>query len=89
MVTIGLDGLFAFGIFAEDFYVAHQRPDGVDGLCIACVVVEFQVDVKLIFPFVSDDWQRLYFCQIDVVERQNGQHFRQAAFFVWQGKHDG
>ena len=75
-------GIGAFGIFAEDAEVAGQRTCCIDGLPVAEGVVERYVDVELVLPFASDDRQRLDLREVDVVEREDGQHLREASLRV-------
>ena len=41
---------------------------------IAGDVVISDIDIEKIFPFVTDDGERLDLCQVDVVEREDGEH---------------
>ena len=61
-------GIGIFGIFAQNPEIAGQRPGRIDRLPVPHRVVEGHVHVKPVFPFASDDRQRLYFREVDSVE---------------------
>ena len=51
--------------------------NGIYALAIARQVVVCHVHIEHIFPFVPDDGQRLYLGEIDVIERKDGENFRE------------
>ena len=73
-VIVLLHGASSFLVFAEDFHLFGERSDGIDALSVACVVVVHDVDVEHVFPFASDDGERLYLCKVYLVEREDGEH---------------
>ena len=51
-----------------------------------CVVVELQVDVEQILPFLANDGQRLNLRQIELIERQYAEYGTEASLLVRQAE---
>ena len=64
--------LFEFVIFAKYFEVVDKRFHCIDRLLEAHIVGESEIDVESVFPFAAQNWQRLYFREVDVVESEYG-----------------
>lgn len=63
-----------FFIFAQNLEIAEQGAHGFDSLTVADEIVECQVDVEAVLPLAADDGRRMDFCQIYIVERQDGKY---------------
>lgn len=81
--------MFIVGIYVMYLQVVGQWVDGIEGLFMADFVLYYEVDVKLIFLGVFDDWGRLYFGQVNVVGGYYCQSFVQVFYFVVGCKRDG
>lgn len=57
-------------------------------MAVACKAVESHVYIEQVLPFVADDGQRLYLCQVYSVEGKDAEHQRQAAFLMRQGENE-
>ena len=80
--------LFTFLIFSQHHYLLHERRNGVYALAVSGEVVEGEVYVEEVFPFMPDVWQRLDLGEIDVVETQDGEHLGERSLFVRQTEDD-
>lgn len=66
------------------FEFPRKRTDGIDGLTVTLLVLEGEVDVEHILPLLTDDGERLNFCQIEFVEREDREDGAETAFLVRQ-----
>ena len=80
--------LFTFLIFSQHHYLLHERRNGVYALAVSGEVVEGEVYVEEVFPFMPDVWQRLDLGEIDVVETQDGEHLGERSLIVSQTEDD-
>ena len=69
-------------IFSQHLDFLHQRRDGIDALAIAGQIIEGEIHVEELFPFMTDAWQRLDLGEIDVVEAQDGEHLGERTLVV-------
>ena len=74
--------LFFFLIFSQHREFLHEWCDGIDALAIAGQIIEGEIHVEEIFPFMSDAWQRLDLGEIDVVEAQDGENLGERTLVV-------
>ena len=77
-------GLPALLIFSQYSEVVGQRSDGIYRLPVTGEIIIHHVYIEEIFPFSSYDGKRLYFREIDAVERQDGEHMAQTALLMRQ-----
>ena len=69
-------------IFTQHLDFLHQRSNSINTLAVSGKVVESQIDIEEILPFVSDIRQRLNLRQVDIIETQDGEHFGERTLVV-------
>ena len=69
-------------IYAKLFELAGKGGDGIEGLTVALLFLEGKVNVEHVLPLLTDDGQRLYLCQVELVEGEDRQDGTEAALLV-------
>ena len=80
--------LFSF-VFSENPQLSGQWAHGIYALAVAVEIGIAHVDIEKVFPFSSNDGERLNLCQTEVIETKDAQHLAQTAFSMRQRKDDG
>ena len=74
-------------ILAKEAEIVEERAYCINGLMIADKRIKSKVDIEPVFPLSPDYRHRLYLGKIHVVERKDGEHFRQRSVGVRQCEH--